>query len=84
VAVSLYTLIQASHATSSAYVLVLEAVRYLGTLTLLLRNFFQAIGRPPMETVHATDKGNLVFVPIGFVELASSNASSVILHDTMI
>jgi hypothetical protein len=84
VAVSLNAVVKASHATSSAYVLVLEAVRYLGTLTLLLRNFFQAIRRPPMETVPTTDESDLVFVPIGFVELASSDASSMILHDALI
>ena len=83
-AVSLVTVIQASHATPTAYVLVLEAVRYLRPFSLLLRNFFQAVGRPPMETAHATNEGDLVFVPIGFVELAGSDASSVILHDTLI
>jgi hypothetical protein len=47
-AVSLDALIEAFQGTSSANVLVLEAARYLGAFTLLLRNFLQAIGRPPM------------------------------------
>lgn len=77
-------MIKTFHGTSSAYVLVLEATWYLGALALLLRNFLQGIRRPPMEPAPTTDESNLVFVPIGFIELASGDASSMILDNTLI
>jgi hypothetical protein len=77
-------MIKAFQGTTSSYVLVLEAARYLGALTLLLRNFFQAIRRPPIESIAGTDEGYLVFVPICLIELASSNASPMILYDALV
>lgn len=77
-------MVKAFHATSSTNVLVLEAARYLRPLTLLLRNFLKTIRRPLIETVPSSDECYLVFVPIGFIELASSDPPSVILDDTLI
>jgi hypothetical protein len=37
-----------------------------------------------MESTPATDESNLVFVPIGFIELARGDASPVILDDALI